>query len=88
MKPKQVDFKAAKASDIPLNGKQLDLLVLICDVGGGGAIVYGRGPTETVEALKARGLVVALASVPVIVLGKIEHRPKWGITEKGKLLVG
>jgi hypothetical protein len=85
MKPKQVDFKAAKASDIPLNGKQLDMLVLIADAGADGALVYGRGPTETVAALLTRCLVTPKdGSVAVVIMGRLEYRKLYVLTAKGQ----
>jgi hypothetical protein len=85
MKPKQVDFKAAKASDIPLNGKQLDLLALIGDAGSDGALVHGRGPTETVAALLTRCLVTPKdGSVAVVIMGRLEYRKLYVLTAKGQ----
>jgi hypothetical protein len=87
MSKEQVTFKPVKASEMPLNGKQLDLLALVSDAGESGCLVYGRGPTETIDALAARGLVVSSDMVQVIVMGKLENRTLWTITEKGKLLL-
>jgi hypothetical protein len=88
MKPKQVSFKVAKDSDIPLNGKQLDLLALIGDAGADGALVYGRGPTETVEALAVRGLVLPRFHVQVVIMGKLEKRTQWILSGTGKAQLG
>ena len=88
MSKEQVPFKPVKASEMPLNGKQLDLLAMIGDMGREGAVVYGRGPTETVAALAARGLVEKASFVQVIVMGKNEGRALWRVTEKGKVALG
>jgi len=85
---KQVSFQAVKPEDIPLNGKQLDMLVLLADAGQDGALVYGRGPTETVDALEARGLVCVHCLALVVVMGKLEDRKVWCLTEKGKATIG
>lgn len=87
-KPKQVQFRKASSSDIPLNGKQLDMLALLLDAGPEGAAVYGRGPTETVEALFSRGLATRRCLVNVIVMGKLEPKALWILTDKGRLLLG
>lgn len=88
MKPKQVKFQVAKDSDIPLNAKQMDMLALLGDAGPDGAVVYGRGPTETVKALKARELVATNGIVLVVVMGKLEDRPLWCLTAKGAASLG
>lgn len=90
MTKEPIKFQATKASELPLNGRQLDLLALVGDAGEAGAIVYGRGPTETVHALQARQLVECIVggAVQVIVLGKIERRSLWRLTAKGKASLG
>ena len=82
--PKQVKFQATKPSELPLNGKQLDLLALVGDAGPDGAIVYGKGPDATIYALERRGLVEQRSSVWVIVMGKLERRALWILSLKGK----
>lgn len=84
----QVGFRKAKAEDIPLNGKQLDLLALLSDAGPDGAVVYGKGPSTTVDALEARGLVCVHCLAMVVVMGKLEERKVWCVTEKGKASLG
>lgn len=90
MSKEQVPFKSIKASEMPLNGKQLDLLALVSDAGESGCLVHGRGPTETVAALLNRCLVQpkpGAAMIAAVIMGKLEYRKLYVLTEKGKLLL-
>jgi hypothetical protein len=86
--PKQVKFQATKPSELPLNGKQLDLLALVGDAGPDGAIVYCKGPDATIHALANRGLVEHAGKVTVVVMGQLEDRFLWKLSAKGKTILG
>ena len=73
---------------VVLNGKQQRLLTLLCRAGSEGALVYGRGPTETVRALKDRGLVAAVWRRSVIQMDVLETREQWVLTPQGKAALG
>lgn len=71
-----------------LNSKQRELLALIAKASDSGersgAVVYGRGYTETVAALERRGLVQKVgAMILVASMGKLETRHRWMLTDLG-----
>lgn len=69
-----------------LNSGQRSLLRLIGDSGNDGCLIYGRGPTETANALARRGLVRLTGDrVDVVSMGKLETRHKWRVTAAGEL---
>jgi hypothetical protein len=66
-----------------LNAKQVDLLSLVWYANE--AVVYGRAASATAEALVERGLLMQTGTQATIVMGKVEKRPRFMLTDKGAL---
>lgn len=67
-----------------LNKTQLALLCLVGRAGNDGCLIYGRGPTATIDALASRGLVERVGGfIRVLVMGNLEIRHRYAITPAG-----
>lgn len=67
----------------PLNAKQRSLLRSLY-LAAVPTVVYGRGHAETARALHIRDLIKSTASVSVLVMGELDRRPLWELTDEGR----